>query len=213
MPLFNALGPDICASEAKQKELGPAVVLFSRYCAAAAADVWFKAFDQRDDLTLQINEAFLDIQTQASATPTKQRQGKTLQLNLSIGAKSTDLETFALLTGSTVKTDATNTEEQSVDIVDTPGNPDYFQVVIIPVEAGNILDFSYGIVMEYALVMTDNAQLVFSPSTPKNLQFSLFGEPHPVSGLRGRVLATSDGSDHSLLLSAASEYIAVNPQS
>lgn len=209
MVLLSALGTDACTAEGKGGELGPALVIISEYCTAAAVpDVWFKAIEQRDDLQLAINSQFLDIQTQASAIPKKVEQGKNVQLTMSLGPKSSNPDVLAVIFDSTVITDATTPTTKSVEITDSPGkNPTYYQVAIIPYD-GNDLDFSYGWVILYGMAMADQSTFTFSPTTQRNTAFSFMGEKHPTLGSRAVYYQSDDGSDVTQLVDIAAEYTA-----
>ena len=212
MPVLAPLSTAICAQEKGLRELGPALVIASPHCAPTnTPDIWFEALDQRDDLTLAINTQFTDIATQASAIPRKLAQGTSLTLNLSLGRAAAKPEAIALMFDSAVVTDATTPTTKSVQITDAPGKvPTYYQVAIIPYD-GNELDFSFGYVMFYAMAMADQTSFLFSPSNPRNTQFSFYGEKHPVLKSRGVYYKSTDGSDVQQLVDIAAQYTLANP--
>jgi hypothetical protein len=186
----------------------------SEHCPdGTVSDIFFRAGDQRGELTLAIGQQFLDIPTQATAISNKREQGQTMQLNISLGSKILMPQTLGTILGNPVVTDATNTDQDSVAIVDSPGRvPKHYQVVIVPYKSGNILDLSFGYVISYAIAMAEQMSLTFSPNTPIEGQFSLMGEPHPVTGLRGLFLRSKTNIALPTLESAVSEYITAFPQ-
>ena len=84
-------------------------------------------------------------------------------------------------------------------------------MVVIPYKSGDTLDFSFGFVLDYAIAQSENMNIVFSPSTPIEGQFSLVGEPHPISGRRGAFYRSRDGSPLALLRGAVSDYLTAYP--
>jgi len=215
MPILSALTASQCAAEAGKRELGPCLINLSLHCPGATPvpDVWFRANEQRNEASLNIAQQYIDIPNQASAIANKVESGQTMMLNVSVGSKILETSTLATVLGRTVVADATVTTMDSIAIVDAPGRvPPHYQVAIIPIKSGNILDFSYGFIISYAILKTDNLNLTFSVNTPLEGQFSLEGEPHPVTGQRGLFYRSRTGADLEILQSAVSTYITAYPQ-
>jgi hypothetical protein len=215
MPVITPLTVGECATASGLRDLGPALVNISRHCKGGATfpDVWFRAGDQRNELTLNIGQTFIDIPTQASPTSAKREQGQTMMLNVSLGAKILEMQSLSTILGRSIVTDATVTDQQHVDIIDSPGRDvPHYQVAIIPIESGNKLNLKFGFLIDYAITMAESMALTFGTNTPIEGAFSIFGEPHPLTQRRGRFLKSLSNTNLAILSSAVSEYITAFPQ-
>jgi hypothetical protein len=203
MPVITPLTVGECATASGLRDLGPALVNISRHCKGGATfpDVWFRAGDQRNELTLN------------SPTSAKREQGQTMMLNVSLGAKILEMQSLSTILGRSIVTDATVTDQQHVDIIDSPGRDvPHYQVAIIPIESGNKLNLKFGFLIDYAITMAESMALTFGTNTPIEGAFSIFGEPHPLTQRRGRFLKSLSNTNLAILSSAVSEYITAFPQ-
>jgi len=215
MPVVSPMNQAACALDSSLRDLGPCLINLSEYCTTGSVpDIFFRAGDQRGELTLAIGQQFLDNPTQATAISIKREQGQTIQLNLALGSRILVPQSLAVALGHDVGTDAVNTDQDSVGALDSPGRSSkHYQVVIIPYKSGEALDFSFGFVIDYAIATTENMTLTFSPNTPIEGQFSFVGEPHPVTSRRGYFLKSKTNAPLAQLRSAVSDYLNAYPDS
>jgi hypothetical protein len=213
MPVVAPLNSTACEAAKGIRDLGPCLINLSEYCTTGTVpDIFFRAGDQRGELTLAIGQQFLDTPTQSTAISNKREQGQTIQLNLSLGSRILVPQSLAVALGQDVVTDAVNTDQASVSASDSPGRvPKHYQVVIVPYKSGDVLDFSFGYVIDYAIAMTEGMTLTFSPNTPIEGQFSFMGEPHPTTARRGYFLKSKTNAPLPQLRSAVSDYLTAYP--
>lgn len=203
MPIITPVTQAQCQQECERRELGPARVIITPYCEENPKDFCIDCKDQRNDLALDFTRSFTEIPNQCSTRTKKRESGKEMMLNVSLGAGLMDPEVMAMIFDTQVVSDPTGTGCKIIKIQDAPGTcPKHFQVVVIPYK-GNQLDYSFGVILDYAIAKTEQSQLVFSPSTPREFTFTLYAEPHPVSNNIGQLLYGEDGQDCQMLKTLA----------
>jgi hypothetical protein len=192
--LLTPLTDEQCLEECLNDDLGPAIVVLTPYCRENCADICIPCNDQRNDMSLEASRTFTDIQTQCSQRANKRESGKSMMLNISLGRGAKRMELLAAIFDTEVKTDPTDPNCEIVEVRDEPGKcPEHFQVTILPLD-GEAVDTTFGVVLEFAITHTEQFSFVFSPTTVREVQFSLEAEIHPTTQRLGYFIKSTDGN-------------------
>jgi hypothetical protein len=182
-PVLSKLSAQECLAEnCELGELGPMMAVLRPHCVEAPTLI-ITCDMQRNDTQLTWGQTYLDFPDQCSPTPRKRENGKSIQAVMSLGKGVCDWNLRAAIFNSRIERSA-NGDGRRIDFRDEPGKePQYYEVALIPYDGG-VPSTQVAIVFYYAMLMTENVQEVYGVSTPRELTFTIYGERHPVTGLR-----------------------------
>ena len=215
MPLVSPLSDADCTQLKSLRDMGPVLINLTPYCkpAAQTKDIWYRPVDQRSAASLNLGTQYTDNPNQVSSINNRLEAGQSAELNISLGRRILQPETLALALNSEVQVDAGDSNVEYVDISDRPGRvPDHYQVVIVPYLGATKIDLSFGIIIYYAIPISESLNLTFGVNEPITGEFSFFGEPHENLGIRARAYRNTSGAAVPALASALSEYTTEYPQ-
>ena len=208
MAVITPLTDQECLDACLNDDLGPAVVVLDKYCPGSTnqqSSICIPCDEQRNDLTIESQVLFTDINTQCSQRTNKRQSGKSLMANISLGSGSKRMELLAAIFDTIVKTDPTDNNCEIVEVADEPGKcPCHWQVAILPIE-GNTLITTFGIVLEYAIAHTEQFTYTFSPTTQREVPLSFEAELHPATGRLGFFAKSTDGEPCAILQNIAND--------